>query len=370
MRVLGLCSYPKEAAATRFRIVQFVGPLSVRGIDVSVRPFFDRDQFAAMYSGRTSVGKVFSILRSVLERISGVFELGKYDLIFVQREAMIFGPPIFEWLYRRIANIPMVLDLDDATYVPYVSPSYGRLGSYLKFFGKTDRLIRAASVVVCGNRFIAEYVEGKGSKAVVIPTIVDPNVFVPVEKDNSVPVIGWIGTHSTFPFLESLFPVLTRLAASHKFVLKIVGAGIDKVNIDGVDVINLPWDADREIADFQSMDIGVYPIVISKSANEEWIKGKSGFKAIQYMAVGVPFVMSPVGVCAEIGMPGKTHFNAVNQEDWYNPLSKLLSGSELRIRMGNAGRCLFEQDYCIEKFVDTLAETFRFVVADETPTNR
>ncbi|MBK7512430.1 MAG: hypothetical protein IPI76_09225 [Chloracidobacterium sp.] len=82
-------------------------------------------------------------------------------MIFVQREAMIFGPPIFEWLYRRIANIPMVLDLDDATYVPYVSPSYGRLGSYLKFFWQDRPVDSAASVVVCGNRFIAEYVKGK-----------------------------------------------------------------------------------------------------------------------------------------------------------------------------------------------------------------
>ncbi|MBK7803602.1 MAG: glycosyltransferase family 4 protein [Chloracidobacterium sp.] len=370
MQVIAICSYPTESAATRFRLVQFVEPLGERGIKLTIAPFFDSKQFGAMYSAGGSTGRAISVVRSVVKRVGLLFSMRKFDVMVVQREAMFFGPAIFERLYRWIGNTPMILDLDDATYVPYVSPSYGRLGSYLKFFGKTDQLIRAASVVVCGNRFIAEYVEGKGSKAVVIPTIVDPNVFVPVEKENSIPVIGWIGTHSTFPFLESLFPVFTRLAASHKFVLKVVGAGIDNVNIDGVDVINLPWDADREIADFQSMDIGVYPIVISKSANEEWIKGKSGFKAIQYMAVGVPFVMSPVGVCAEIGMPGKTHFNAVNQEDWYNPLSKLLSGRELRIRMGNAGRCLFEQDYCIEKFVDTLAETFRFVVADETPTNR
>jgi hypothetical protein len=90
-------------------------------------------------------------------------------------------------------------------------------------------------------------------------------------------------------------------------------------------------------ADFQNLDIGLYPIVPSPSANEEWLRGKSGFKAVQYMSVGVPFVMSPVGICAEMGESGRTHLNAETAEDWYNSLSQLLEDSELRRRMGVGG---------------------------------
>src|SRR5690606_2002682 len=155
----------------------------------------------------------------------------------------------------------IVLDLDDATYVPYDSPSFGRLTRTLKFFGKTDRLIDRARVVTSGNRFIAEYVERRGGRAVVVPTVVDTDIFAPAEKQNDPPVIGWVGTHSTFPSLEWLLPVCRRLAETHKFKLRIVGAGREGLKIDGVDAEWLPWSMKREVADFQTLDIGVYPIM-------------------------------------------------------------------------------------------------------------
>ncbi|MFS8087409.1 MAG: hypothetical protein ACMG6H_17390, partial [Acidobacteriota bacterium] len=74
------------------------------------------------------------------------------DVILVQREAMLFGPPLIEWLSTNAAGRPMVLDLDDATYVSYTSPTYGKIGKALKWFSKTDDLIRWAKVVTCGNR--------------------------------------------------------------------------------------------------------------------------------------------------------------------------------------------------------------------------
>jgi glycosyltransferase involved in cell wall biosynthesis len=174
-------------------------------------------------------------------------------------------------------------------------------------------------------------------------------------------VLGWIGTHSTFPFLESLFPILERLAEKHKFVLKVVGAGRKHVEVNGVEVENLDWSLEREVEDFRSLDIGLYPIVPKGAASDEWIKGKSGFKAIQYMAVGVPFVMSPVGVCSELGEPGRTHFNAVTDEDWYNSLNTLLTDTELRTRMGEHAREHSLANYGIEQQAHKLAEVLRSV---------
>src|SRR5204862_7009831 len=134
------------------------------------------------------------------------------------------------------------------TYVSYTSPTYGGLGSVLKWFSKTDDLIRWARLVTCGNRGIAEYVSGKGTEARVIPTVVDTEVFRPgsggIERDPV--VLGWIGTHSTFPYLESIFPVLGDLARSHKFRLKVVGAGKEGISVPGVEVENSAWEIDRE----------------------------------------------------------------------------------------------------------------------------
>ncbi|MGI8812960.1 MAG: glycosyltransferase family 4 protein [Pyrinomonadaceae bacterium] len=353
---MGLSSFPVEAAATRFRLAQFVEPLSDKGIDLTISPFLNASQFGDLYQGGTAALAI-SLSKSFIERIRKTVHIGGYDVLLVQREAMIFGPAIFEWLYQKIGRIPMVLDLDDATYVPYVSPTYGKLGSFFKFFGKTDRLIARSDLVICGNRFIAEYVNSKGRNSVVIPTVVDESIFFPIEKKDEVPVLGWIGTHSTFAFLESLFPVLENLAEKHRYILKIVGSGREVVNLKGIEVINLGWDIDREVDDFQNLDIGLYPITMSESADQQWLLGKSGFKAIQYMSVGVPFVMSPVGVCAEMGIQDVTHFNAASPEDWYNYLHRLLADQKLRREMGKQGRRHSVEHYSLAAQAKLLAES-------------
>ncbi len=367
MRILCLSSYPVEAAATRFRLEQFVGPLRKRGIEMEVRPFLDSRRFESLYQDTSFVAKAGSMVLPLLKRFRDVFAARKYDAVFVQREAMIFGPSLIEWLIANVIRRPIVLDLDDATYVRYVSPTYGRLGSAFKFFGKTDNLIRRSKLVICGNRSIAEYVDAKGTKSVVIPTVVDLEKFVPREtrSETGCLMIGWIGTHSTFPFLESLFPVMERLAKKHRFVFKIVGSGQPNVSIRGVDCEVPAWDLDREIDDFRSLDIGLYPITVSPSADPQWINGKSGFKAIQYMAVGVPFVMSPVGVCSELGDRGRTHFNAATEEDWYNFLDELLTKDDLRAEMGVAGRKFALANYGLEQWADQLGTAIRGVIVNE-----
>ncbi len=356
MRVLALASYPVEAAATRYRLEQFVGPLGERGIELEVRPFLSSRQFGSLYRRdqlpRTAAGLVASAFR----RFGDVARARRADVILVQREAMMFGPPLFEWLTTRVGRRPMVLDLDDATYVSYTSPTYGRLASSLKWFSKTDDLIRWARVVTCGNRYIAEYVEGKGSRARVIPTVVDTEKFrpAPPAEGRDIPVLGWIGTHSTFQYLKAIFPALQELARSHSFRLKVVGAGTREIDLPGVEVESLDWSLEREIADFQSFDIGLYPIVA-----DEWSQGKSGFKAVQYMAVGIPYVVSPVGTCAELGEAGVTHLEATSPAEWTAALSRLLADEEGRRRMGSAGRRHAVEHYTVPIQADKLAQALR-----------
>lgn len=362
MRVLAVSSYPVEAAATRFRVHQFAKLLLKVDIDLHLTPFFSSSQFSTLYRSGSMGKKLIGTVGSVANRLVHVVESSAYDLLLTQREAMPFGPGVFERLFQIIGRMPMVLDLDDATYVRYVSPTYGRLGSALKFFGKTDKLIDRSAVVICGNRYIAEYVEARGKEAVVIPTIVDTDVFCPVENGNEIPVVGWIGTHSTFQFLEPLLPVFEELAKKHRFRLRIVGSGKDELEISGVDIESRKWSLDREVSDFQSLDIGLYPLETKGQLDPAWLAGKSGFKAVQYLAVGVPFVMTPVGVCSEIGEPGVTHFNASTAEDWYNHLDKLLSGRDLRKQMGAACRSHSLETYGLEKHANLLASTLRSVL--------
>lgn len=358
MKVLALASYPNEAAATRYRVTQFINPLAERGITLTLRPFLDSRLFTSLYKRDQLPRTALGLASSALRRLTDIWRADKADILFVQREAMMFGPPLIEWLSAKVLHRPIVLDLDDATYVRYTSPTYGRWASALKWFSKTDDLIRWAKVVVCGNQAIADYVTKKGVAAVVIPTVVDTEQFRPPEiaRAPDVPVLGWVGTHSTYPYLESLFPVLERLSKTHRFRLKVVGTGKEKVSVPGVEVENLQWSLDREVADFQSFDIGLYPLVA-----DNWTLGKSGFKAVQYMAVGIPYVMMPVGACAEMGQAGVTHFTASTQDEWHEALACLLTDASLRQRMGAAGRRHALQHYTMEAQAAKLASVFEEV---------
>ena len=114
------------------------------------------------------------------------------------------------------------------------------------------------------------------------------------------------------------------------------------------------WTVERDAEDFRSLDIGVYPM-----ADDAWSAGKSGLKAVQYMASGVPFVMSPVGMCAAMGLPGTTHFLATTDDDWLIALRRLLTDAPLRRRMGREARAFAEEHHSIDRYADRLASILR-----------
>ncbi len=355
LRVLALASYPVESASSRYRITQFIEPLAARGIDVTFSPFLDSALFADLYEPRRLLQRLPRLIWATLRRLGVIARATRADVVFVQREAMLFGPPVVEWVVARLLRRRMILDLDDATYLTYRSPVYGRLATLLKWPGKTDRIIRWSSVVTCGNPNIAADVRARGGEATVVPTVVDTQVFRPRETTNDVPVIGWIGTHSTYPFLERLLPLFDQLALEHRFRLIVIGSGRAEVDTH-------PWRLDSEGEDFRSFDIGVYPL-----ADDDWTARKSALKAVQYMASAVPFVMRPVGVCATMGIPGETHLLAATDEEWLPALRRLLTDAELRARMGRAGRKFAEEHYSVGAVVESLARLLGDPVESRVP---
>ena len=354
LRVLALASYPVESPATHFRLVQHIQPLAVRGVDVRFSPFLDSRLFASLYDPKRMLVRLPLLAIAVMRRFVQALWAARADVVFVQREAMFFGPPLVEWMAARLLRRPLVLDLDDATYLRVDSPVYGRLATWLKWPGKTDQLIRWSRVVTCGNPTIADYVRSRHPKVDLLENVVDTNIFRPAVVERDVPLIGWIGTHTTYPFFERLLPLFERLARDLRFRIVIVGSRRSGVTVPGVDVETRSWTVERDAEDFRSLDIGVYPM-----ADDAWSAGKSGLKAVQYMASGVPFVMSPVGMCAAMGLPGTTHFLATTDDDWLIALRRLLTDAPLRRRMGREARAFAEEHHSIDRYADRLASILR-----------
>src|SRR5262249_31109521 len=159
---------------------------------MTVRPFIDSELFDSLYRQRSWFKTAAGLGTGALLRLRDVLAASNADVIFVPREAMLLGPPAIVWFTNTVLRRPLVFYVDDATYVPYTRPTYGRFTKALKFFGKTDYLIRWSRTVVCGNQTIAEYVSSKGGHTEIIPTVVDLEKFRPREsRDESVPVLGW-----------------------------------------------------------------------------------------------------------------------------------------------------------------------------------
>jgi glycosyltransferase involved in cell wall biosynthesis len=335
LQVLALMSYPVQAASTRFRLIQLLPELSAAGIDVSVRPFLDARTWAGLYDRKATATTIVGLLDGAAKRLADLARVRRSDVVLVLREAMIAGPPIVEILARAVGGCPVVLDLDDPTWVGYDSPTYGRLGRMIKWPGKTITLIDRADLVTCGNEYVARFVASRDRPSVLIPPVVDTDVFCPRSdrRNGAMPVVGWVGTHSTFPYLRALEPALEAVGRTHRFVLRIIGAGDARLCIPGLEVEHRSWDLRREPDDFAAIDIGLYPL-----PDDPWARGKSALKSVQYMASGVPFVASPVGAAADLGINGTTHMLATTAAEWITALSTLLDDASARARMADQGR--------------------------------
>jgi len=330
--LLALVPSPSASASTRFRVEQFGPALAAAGVDLVVRPFLDDEGFRVLYSRGAPWRKLRAAALAVVRRLGDLVRAQNADAVLVHREAALVGPPILEWAIARAIGRPILFDLDDAIWVPYASPTYGAFLSRLfKSPGKTHFTLGAAAAVICGNPYVRDYAARYNARVALIPTVVDTDVFCPRPAHNPVPVLGWIGTHSTVQYLRAIVPALRRLGRDRRFVLRVVGGELPDTS--GLEVEHRPWALEREVADFQSLDIGLYPLV-----EDAWSVGKSGFKAIQYMATGVPVVASPVGVTNDIISDGRTGFLARDEDAWVRHLAALLDDAALRRRLSEAGR--------------------------------
>jgi glycosyltransferase involved in cell wall biosynthesis len=132
-------------------------------------------------------------------------------------------------------------------------------------------------------------------------------------------------------------PALRRLREKREFELRVIGA---KFDIDGLAVRCVPWRAESEPDDLRVIDVGLMPL-----PENEWSRGKCGMKALQYMALGIPPVVSPVGVNASIVRDGINGLHARTEDDWVDRIALLLENGPLRRSLGLEARRTVEESY-------------------------
>ena len=327
MRVLALPRYERLGASSRVRMYQYFPYLAESGIEVEAAPFLSNDYVTNLYSGKGRGAS--SILQAYARRLRALRLVPKYDLVWIEKEAMPWMPA---WAERRIGSlrIPYIADYDDATY----NYDENKRAAVRTFLGrKIDDVMQGAAIVVAGNAYLADRARSAGSRRVeIIPTVVDLEHYpLTGGAANATFTIGWIGTPVTAPYLQVAADGLAAACSGGAARLVTIGSGPIKLEKVPLDVRE--WSEETEAADMRGVDAGIMPL-----PDEPWERGKCGYKLIQYMACAKPVVASPVGVNRQIIDAEINGCLASTPEEWARALCTLRDNAERCAQMGRTAR--------------------------------
>jgi len=333
-RVLALVPKPIGVSpGQRFRLEQWAPLLAADGISVDFSVFESPSLTRVLYEPGNRATKAVYVVRDAIRRRAVLAQVKDYDLIVIYREASLLGPAIYErWLAH--SGKPIVFDFDDAIWVPDAGSVNGWFAR-LRFPGKAATICRLASAVVVSNNYLADYAKRFNRSVQVVPSTIDLGLFPvqpPLEQENPFRVV-WSGSVSTLSHLDTVRAALERFGRKRKTVLRVICSRPPEFSADGVAVEFVPWTAEGEAAKLGVSHVGIMPL-----PDNEFTRGKGGFKALLYMAVGRPAVLSPVGVNTEIVEHGRNGMLARTTDEWVAALDALAESPSMRDRLATAGR--------------------------------
>lgn len=354
LRVAALTS-GRNVPSARFRIRQHIAPLRAAGIAVRehappIEKYAPLPGFAPLLNGTRPRPAAFLLpCRALWEgaklaaRIPGVVASWHSDVTWLGRE-LLPGCRTLEPALKR----PYVLDVDDAIWLsrPWAAAAIGRVA-------------RDAALVLAGNAYLAEWLGAHCRDVRVVPTAIDcerfrPRDTPPASGENDF-VIGWTGSSSNLKYLHALEMPLRRFLGRHaNAVLCVVADRAPQFSdLPAGRVRFVRWSPDVEANAVRAFDAGLMPL-----PDEPAARGKCSFKMLQYMACGVPVVVSPVGMNAEVLARGDCGFAARTPADWEDALEALHADPDTRARLGAAGRVIAERHYSRAVVGATLAQVF------------
>lgn len=345
--MLVLCPFPQGVAAgQRLKYEQYFDDWRNDGYTIEVSSFMDVPMWRVVYLQGHLLAKIFGVLRGHMRRIGDLCRLPFYDVVYVFMWVTPFGTSLFERLVRLLGK-SVIYDVEDNIFAEQnldVSVNPNPITRFLKGSGKARYLIRTVDHVITSSPFLNDICLAMNRRraCTYISSSVDTDRFqpaTPYANDRPV-VIGWTGTYSSKPFLDLLQNVFRRLAERVPFTLKVIGNF--QYKLPGVELEIVQWSAAKEVADLQTFDIGVYPLPI-----DDWVRGKSGLKAIQYMAFALPCVATEVGTTPLLIRDGENGLLVRTEDQWVDALEHLVRDPDLRRRLGMAARADAVEKYSL-----------------------
>jgi glycosyltransferase involved in cell wall biosynthesis len=163
-----------------------------------------------------------------------------------------------------------------------------------------------------------------------VPTSVPKRPSLEKPAANDVPVVVWVGMGPNVAQVEAIEEELIRVREEHPFLLRIVSDKPPSFR-SFVSWEFVPWSEEGEYASVATADLGIMPLV-----DDGFTRGKCAYKALQYMACGLPVVASDVGVNRE-WIEASGSGNVVRGGEWAAALGRYLGDPSLRENTGRKG---------------------------------
>lgn len=336
----------RSVPSSRFRMRQHFDELARHGVAVTEalpRVSSQRSRCSWGSAPVRSVGSLVTAGGKIVSRIPGVWASRHADVTWLERGLLPGWRTVEGFL-----GSPLVLDVDDAIWL---RPPHGSTALI--------KTARQAEIVVAGNDYLADWVSPVARRTIVIPTAIDTDRFVPpsARVGGRRLVVGWTGSASTLPYLEAIDGALAAALLDADAELLVVADRPPSLSAVAPSRVRFtPWSPTVEVTAVQQMDVGLMPL-----PDDEWARGKCALKLLQYMACGVPYVASPVGVNAGLLLSGGGI--AAGSNEWEGALTSLLRDESQRHRLGAKGRAVVVDRFSVPVVAAALADVFRDLAA-------
>ena len=317
-----------DVAASRYRVLQYLPYLKEHGVQTTVLPF----------------------QKGFLKKLKMFKSAGKYDILFIQRKRF----PVLWLKYIRKNARRIVYDFDDSVMYRNSKAANPESNTRVKMF---KNIVTASDYVIAGNEYLKKNTTPYTNDVTTIPSPIDMSLY-PQKKypEWSNITLGWIGATGSIHYLEKMKSVFEALGKEYEDLkLKIICDTF--FDCDNIAVEKKLWSAQEEVADIQSLDIGLMPLM-----DDPWSHGKCGLKILQCLATGVPVVCSPAGINREIVEDGVHGLWANTQEEWIEKLEILINDPDLRRKMGMAGRKRVIEQYSLKANAPRMLKIFQQLV--------
>lgn len=362
--ILFITRYPREAASERYRIYQFLPYLEGAGFACTVRPFATPGLFRAIQSDRL-MAQLLRTPYCCVRRALDLSSVSQFSAVVIEREAFPFFAPMVEKMVLR-RQPKVIFDFDDAIHIGHKNTKGAKYpGIYkLKYGAGVNQVLRQCAHVIAGNRTLAQHALQFNSQVSIIPTVVDVDQFSyrAPRAENHLITVGWVGSRSTSLYLREIEGALRRLSEAHlgKIRFRLYGDPKCKLNLPNFE--SLPFSLASEVEDLRTIDIGIMPV-----PDDDWTRGKCSFKAVQYMALGIPTVTSPVGMATELVQHNVNGCWARTPEEWYEALNLLVTDAQLRKRFAEQGRRTVEARYSLQVWGSRFVTLLQHIVENKVP---